>query len=150
MRCENCGVEAVAGAAFCASCGKPISLAAPGPGGTALVSAGLQPNVAGALCYLAGFITGILFLVLEPYRQDRFVRFHAFQSIFFSLAWIVLHFAIGILLSLMPWTMWHLVATLSSLVSLALLGVTFFLMYKAYSNERFKLPVLGDIAEKQA
>jgi len=150
MQCENCGVEMVVGAAFCASCGKPVSVAAPVPGGTAAVSSGLQPNVAGALCYLAGFITGILFLVLEPYRRDQFVRFHAFQSIFFSLAWIVLRFALGMLLSLMPWTMWQLVASLTSLISLALLGVAIFLMYKAYSKERFKLPVLGDLAEKQA
>ena len=150
MRCENCGVEMVAGASFCASCGKPISLAAPRNGGTTLVSSGLQINVAAALCYLAGFITGILFLVLEPYRRDRFVRFHAFQSIFFSLAWIVLHFALGILLSVLPWTMWHLVATASSLLSLALFCPAIFLMYKAYNNERFKLPIIGDVAEKQA
>lgn len=150
MRCENCGVEMLAGAAFCASCGKAVALSAPGPGGTAVASAGLQPNMAGALCYLAGFITGIVFLVIEPYRRDKFVRFHAFQSIFFSVGWIVLHFALWMLLSVMPWTMWHFIATLSSLVSLALFCLALFLMYKAYSNERFKLPVIGDLAEKQA
>ena len=52
------------------------------------VGAGLTPNVAGALAYLVGAITGILFLVIDPFKTDRFVRFHAFQSIFFNLAWI--------------------------------------------------------------
>lgn len=150
MRCGNCGVEMVPGAAFCPSCGKPVSLAPDPAAGTAARSAGLPSNIAGALCYLAGFITGILFLVLEPYRQDRFVRFHAFQSIFFSLGWIVLHFALVMLMSLLPWTMWHLVAGFSTLLSLALLCVALWLMYKAYSNERFKVPVIGDLAEKQA
>ena len=44
--------------------------------------------MAGALAYLVGAITGILFLVIDPFKSDRFVRFHAFQSIFFNLAWI--------------------------------------------------------------
>lgn len=150
MRCGNCGVEMVDGAAFCASCGKPAALAATSPAGAgAVASTGVQSNVAGALCYLAGFITGILFLLLEPYRQDRFVRFHAFQSIFFSLGWIVSHFALAMLLSLLPWTLWHLVATLSTLLSLALFCLALWLMFKAYNHERFKLPVIGDLAEKQ-
>jgi len=140
----------VAGSAFCASCGQSVRLGAAESGGTVAATPGLQSNVAGALCYLAGFITGILFLVLEPYRHDRFVRFHAFQSIFFSVAWIVLHLAMAMLLSLLPWTLWHFVATLSSLISLALLCVALYLMYRAYNKERFKLPVIGDLAEKQA
>ena len=148
MRCENCGAQMVAGAAFCPSCGKQVATSR--PGGTALASGGLQPNVAAALCYPAGFVTGILFLRLEPYRCDRFVRFHAFQSIFFSLAWVVLHFALGIFLSVLPWTLWHLVATASWLLSLTLFCAAIFLMYKAYNNERLKLPILGGLADKQA
>ncbi len=60
----------------------------PGPVPAAIPAAGLTPNVAGALTYLVGAITGILFLVIDPFKTDRFVRFHAFQSIFFNLAWI--------------------------------------------------------------
>jgi len=150
MRCGNCGVEMVPGSAFCASCGKPANLAASDPGGPAVAFSGLQPNVAGALCYLGGFITGIVFLALQPYRQDHFVRFHAFQSIFLSAGWIVLHFALGMLLPLVPWTMWRLVASFSTLLSLAFGCAALWLMYKAYSHERFKLPVIGDFAERQA
>jgi len=113
-------------------------------------SSSLQPNIAGALCYLAGFISGIFFLVAEPYKHDRFVRFHALQSIFLSVAWIVVYFALGILTSLLPLAMWRLVGAMSSLASLGFFLLVLFTMYKAYSNERFKVPVIGDLAEKQA
>ncbi|MGH9755474.1 MAG: zinc-ribbon domain-containing protein, partial [Blastocatellia bacterium] len=62
--------------------------------------ADLKPNVAGMLCYPLSFITGILFLALTPYNRDSFVRFHAWQSIFFFLALLVLSFALRIIL---PW-----------------------------------------------
>lgn len=150
MHCSKCGVEMVPGSAFCASCGQPASLVAADSGSAAVARSGLSANVAGALCYLAGFVTGILFLVLEPYRRDPFVRFHAFQSIFFNVAWILLYIALGFVESLLPWSLWHLVSMLSTLLSLALLCIALWLMYRAYHNERFKLPVIGDLAEKQA
>jgi uncharacterized membrane protein len=68
----------------------------------AVANSGLQANTAGALAYLAGIITGIIFLVIDPYKSDRFVRFHAFQSIFFNVAWIALWIAwtiVGLVLS---------------------------------------------------
>jgi len=150
MRCEKCGVEMVAGSAFCASCGRPVALGSGEHGGTAVATASLSANVAGALCYLGGAVTGVLFLILEPYRHDRFVRFHAFQSIFFTIGWIVLHLALGMIESVLPWALWHVMAALSMLVSLGLFCLALWLMYRAYNNERFKLPVIGDLAEKQA
>jgi len=149
MHCNKCGVEMVPGSAFCASCGQPASLVATESGGTTVTAPGMPANLAGALCYLLGFVTAIVFLVLDPYRRDRFVRFHAFQSIFFSVAWIALYIALGILESLLPWTLLRLVATLSIFVSLALFCVALWLMYRAYNKERFKLPILGELAEKQ-
>src|SRR5215468_9237630 len=105
--------------------------------------ADLKPNVAGMLCYPLSFITGILFLALTPYNRDRFVKFHAWQSIFFFLAMLVLSFAMRIL----PWPLdWMFL----SVLQLSALGGTGWLMYKAYNNERFKLPLIGDWAEKQA
>src|SRR5271165_4059299 len=97
--CANCGATVAAGSGFCGSCGKatgtgPASV--PAHGGSAAASAGLTPNVAAALAYLLGFITGIIFLVLDPYKNDRFVRFHAMQSILFSAACIVFSIAWGI------------------------------------------------------
>jgi uncharacterized membrane protein len=105
--------------------------------------ADLKPNVAGMLCYPLSFITGILFLVLTPYNRDRFVRFHAWQSIFFSLAMVVLNIALHIL----PWPLEAM--SLYALRLLAL-GGTGWLMYKAYHGERFKLPLVGEWAENQA
>lgn len=148
MHCNQCGVEMVPGSAFCASCGQPASLVATEAGSTTVTAPGMPANLAGALCYLAGFVTAIIFLALDAYRQDRFVRFHAFQSIFFSAAWIALYIALGILESLLPWTLLRLVAILSIFVSLAFFCVALWLMYRAYNKERFKLPILGDLAEK--
>ncbi len=105
--------------------------------------ADLKPNVAGMLCYPLSFITGILFLVLTPYNRDSFVRFHAWQSIFFFLALLVL----SIVLRILPWP---LEGIFISVLQLLALGGTGWLMYKAYNSERFKLPLVGDWAENQA
>jgi uncharacterized membrane protein len=107
-------------------------------------SAGMTDNVAGALCYLLGFITGIIFLVLDPYKNKREVRFHAFQSIFLSIAWIVLWVVLGIVL---PWAAYFVV---SPLISLAGLGLWLFLMWRTYQNHKVILPVIGEMAQKQA
>ncbi len=105
--------------------------------------ADLKPNVAGMLCYPLSFVTGLLFLILTPYNRDSFVRFHAWQAIFFFLALLVLSVA----LRLLPWPLeWMFFIPLRLLA----LGGTGWLMYKAYNNERFKLPLIGDWAEKQA
>jgi uncharacterized membrane protein len=107
----------------------------------------MSENLAGALCYVLGLITGILFLVLAPYNQNKFVRFHAFQSIFFHVAWIVLWIAETMMAFVLPWYLMSLIGMLLALGGLALWLI---LMFKAYNNERFKLPVVGDLAEKQA
>src|SRR5580698_8383176 len=98
--CANCG--AAVDGRFCQKCGAPAGAPgagpAPTPGAQPLPppmtqpavspSVGMTDNMAAALCYLFGFITGILFLVLAPYNQDRNIRFHAFQSIFLNIAWV--------------------------------------------------------------
>lgn len=100
---------------------------------------GLDENLAGALCYLVGFITGIIFLVIE--KENRFIRFHAIQSIALS----VVMFALSILLSFIPLIGW--------MFSLLLAPVGFilwlFMMWKAYQKETFKLPYIGNFAEEQ-
>jgi uncharacterized membrane protein len=149
MQCTSCGSDIATGAAFCANCGGLATVGSPVQQ-EHTISAGLQSNVAGLLCYLVGFITGIFFLLVEPYKSNRFVRFHAFQSIFVSVVWIVAHFALGALFVMLPWTLWPVTSALSALVSLAFLLLVLLLMYKAYTNEKFKLPVIGDVAEKQA
>lgn len=123
-------------------------------GQPAPAAGGMEDNVASALCYLLGLITGVLFLVLEPYNKNKVVRFHAFQSIFFNIGAIVVNIAFSIVFSIMrhvlPLSMWVLFTLLSLGLSLLMLGAWAFLMYKAYNREMFKIPFLGDLAEKQA
>jgi uncharacterized membrane protein len=113
----------------------------------AAASGDLKPNIAGALCYPLSFVTGILFLVLTPYNKDRFVRFHAYQSIFFFAAILALNIALGILGIVLPW---RLERVLDRAVDLLSFGGTLWLIYQAYRGEKFKMPFIGDLAETQA
>jgi len=114
---------------------------------------GLEDNVAAALCYFFTIITGVLFLVLEPYSKNRLIRFHAFQAIFFGIAAIVIQVAISIILgifySLLPYAMWPILNLVRLAISLCFLGAWVFLMYKAYNREMFRIPVIADFADKQ-
>ncbi len=102
-------------------------------------STGLEANLAGALTYVLGPITGILFLVLE--KESKFVRFHAMQS---TITFVAL-FVITLILSMIPILGWLLLLPLQ----LAILVLWIFLMFKAFKGEKFKLPTIGDMAERQ-
>jgi uncharacterized membrane protein len=109
------------------------------------------PNVAGALAYLLGFISGLYFFWNERYQQNPFVRFHAFQSIFLSAVAIVVFVALNsISAALSLGFLWKLLALMSWLVKLAFYAVSLFLMYKALRRERFSLPFIGPLAAKLA
>jgi uncharacterized membrane protein len=101
-------------------------------------STGMNQNVAGLLCYLAGWITGLIFFLIE--KENRFVRFHAMQSIitFGSLT------VIFMILGFIPFVGWMLMPVLAILQ----LILWILLMVKAYQGQLFKLPVIGDMAEK--
>jgi len=113
-------------------------------------AAGLTDNVAGALCYVLGVITGIVFLVLAPYNQNKFVRFHAFQAIFFHLAFVALMIARIIVGTILPFSLDVIASLLGLIIWLAGVAIWVLLLVKAYQGERFKLPVIGDLAETQA
>ncbi len=150
--CPSCGAEVIEGAAFCAKCGKPISVPsaaqvppaaaqapapAPSPNSTTV---GLQDNVAGLLAYF--FIPAIVFLFVEPYSRNKFVRFHSFQAIALGVIAIIVHAilaasVLGVFLFLIPFNLFWLV-------------VSIICMIKAYQMQMFRLPVVGDFAEKQA
>ena len=146
--CPNCGAQ-VEGK-FCGSCGKPIGEATGSPAGATASAGGLQDNVAAALCYLLGVITGVLFLVIEPYNKNRDIRFHAFQSIFFCIAIFVVYILLTIIGVILP-LVGSIVAGLVSLVVwLGSLVLWLLLMWKAYNRQKWVLPVIGPMAEKQA
>ena len=127
--------------------------APPPPAAVAVQSSGMEENLASALCYLAGWLTGVLFLVLAPYNTNKTIRFHAFQSIFLSIAmipiWIVLAIA-SFVLHFIPVLGTFVMMLLYPLCGLAFFCLWLFLMYKAYNKEKFVLPLIGPLAEKQA
>ena len=147
--CPSCGAQSnVAGYTPVAAAGVPVTPVAPA------ASTGLSANGAGALAYLVGLITGIIFLVIEPYKTNPFVRFHAFQSIFFHVAWIV--FWIGwmvvgfVLTAISKGLFGILLIPINLLIALGGLCLWLYLMYSAYQGKTLKLPIIGPLAAKQA
>ena len=144
--CAKCGAVAGAGA----PAANPSAGAQPAP---AAAQAGLSDNAASALCYVLGLITGILFLVIAPYNQNRSVRFHAFQSIFLNVAWIGLWIVLTIFsvvvsnISLMLAMLFGLV---HMVIGLGFLVLWIYMIIKAYQGQKVVLPVIGPLAEKQA
>jgi uncharacterized membrane protein len=114
---------------------------------------GLEENLACALCYAFGLLTGIVFLVLAPYNQNKLIRFRAFQSIFFHVSLIAFYIVAMIcsfILVFIP-VLGHILILLIYLaLGLSAFGGWLFLMYKAYNREKFVIPVIGPLAEKQA
>jgi len=173
--CHQCGNAIAAGTRFCNKCGTPLAPTQPQTGAPYQAPPGFQsgaqsggqqtpgygqypvqqpyqqpaagdlkPNIAGMLCYPLSFVTGIIFLALAPYNRDRFVKFHAYQSIFFIVALFAVSIALGIVLP------WPLERMMKGLLRLVFFGGTAYSMYKAYLGERFKLPIIGNYAERQA
>jgi uncharacterized membrane protein len=166
--CQSCGAALAADTRFCQSCGSPTELradvsapAVESSAGAALVSPSgetgsktMDTNVVAALTYVAGFVTGIVFLVLDPYKSNSFVRFHAFQSIFFNVAWVVFWIVWMILSAVLtPLTagVFGLIALpLMLIFSVAGFGTWIFLMYQAYQQKLFRLPIGGKFAAEHA
>jgi len=144
--CPSCGT-AVEGR-YCAKCGTAVDPAAPAAVNLPAVSApGLPENTAAAPCYALGWVTGIIFLILEPYNKNKLIRFHAFQSIFLFGALTVLRFALGIAL---PFGAWYELTWLYWLVRLAVVILWIYMLVQTYQGKKVVLPVIGDLAAKQA
>jgi len=136
--CPNCGASVEGN--FCGKCGKAVNpAAAPAPPS----AAGMPESTAAALCYVLGLITGIIFLVLEPYNKSKLVRFHAFQSIFLNVVVVIILF---VLEEIMPWSLWRVMR----LVNIACYGLFLYMLLQTYQGKKISLPVIGDLAEKQA
>jgi uncharacterized membrane protein len=133
--CARCGAALNMGAANCPSCG-------------AAVTSATQPNnVIAALCYVGFAITGIIFLMVEPYSRDETVRFHSRQSIAFTVAWIAFSIVMGVFTSVLPGGLSKLFHFFYDIGNLALAILWVFLIYQAYIGNKFRVPVLADWAE---
>lgn len=130
----------------------PVTPPPPPPtaGGQA-TSTGLDPKLAGLLCYILGLVTGLIFFLIE--KTNPVVRFHAAQSIVFSVAtialWIMLTI-LSIIVYQISWTLGNLFNLITLLIWLGLFIVWIILLVKGYSGQKWKLPFLGDFAERMA
>jgi uncharacterized membrane protein len=160
ISCGYCGASMPDIADFCPSCGRPVregNFFAPEelPAGEQKAEAPAAPvlppvewgdRLTGALAYFT-FVPALAFLFLKQYQRSKFVRFHAFQSVFFW-ATVVILLLLGLLASTFGWLfVWLLIGTL---VALALFFTWALLSIKALQGEWFELPVLGTLAEQQA
>lgn len=112
-------------------------------------STGLAPNVAGALAYVLGPITGIAFIVME--KQSRFVRFHAMQSTLVWIALIVVNVVLNVfnaVLARIPFIGWLFALGIAMVFGLACLALWLALMFQAYQGKEWQLPIVGEHARK--
>ena len=105
-------------------------------------STGVEENVAGLLCYVAGWVSGLVFFLIE--KDSKFVKFHAMQSIITFVPLMIVWLVVRGIFYLIPFVGW----VITSLVGVLFLVLWIVLMIKAYQGEKFKLPVIGDLAEK--
>ena len=108
---------------------------------------GLSDNAAGGLAYVT-IIPAIIFLIVPPYNRNRFVRFHSWQSIMLAIAWIVVEVALVVLGRIPGVGLVDLF--LGPLVGLAFFVLWLLVLIQAFTGKMFKLPIVGDLAEKQA
>lgn len=144
--CGNCGSEARG--KFCEQCG--TNLEAPEAAIRLESDSGtpdgvpLTENVACALCYFLFFLSGVAFLFWAPYSENKKVRFHALQSIFFTAAWLLLVYTVGVILP------FGLSEVVFPVIQLGVLALWVHIMWQVYHEREVVLPVLGEMARKHA
>jgi uncharacterized membrane protein len=141
--CSACGKQIPDGAAVCPAC----STSAGGAVAAAPSGAGMTDNVTGMLAYFT-FIPAIIFLVTAPYNKSRFVRFHSFQSIFLTIAMVILWVGF-LILDIIPGLIF-IMFPIHMIIWLGAFVLWIILVIKANQGQMWKLPVIGDMAEKQA
>ena len=146
--CRSCGQE-VGNAGFCSKCGASQVMApAGGSAAVAASSEGLAENVAGLLCYLAGWITGIIFLLID---KRPWVRFHAAQSIAVFGGLTVVQIALSVMSSTIGGLLgFGLMSMLGLLIGLITFVLWILLMVKAYKHETFRVPIAAGVADSIA
>jgi uncharacterized membrane protein len=146
--CPKCAAQMPATAVFCPGCGGPTQTETRAYGSVGV----LRENIAGVLAYFT-VIPAIVFLVLEPYSKNRFVRFHSVQCVLLWAAAILFAIALklaSVVLFIIPVLGPLLVYLVSTVVALAAVVIWVVLVVKAFQGEMFKLPLLGDFASQHA
>jgi uncharacterized membrane protein len=153
--CSKCGTNVNDGVAFCPNCGAAVGASAPPPQyqqyppqyAAAPPASGLQENVAGLLCYVLGWLTGIIFLLID---KRPFVRFHAAQSIVVFGVLFLIRLVLIFTISGSLFGFWALYGLISLLISLITLAAWVILMIQAYQGKWFEVPVAAGIAKNIA
>jgi uncharacterized membrane protein len=147
IACPDCAASMPDDAAYCPACGREMGIIERAHGTVGV----LPETIAGALAYF--LVPAIIFLLVEPYSRNRFVRFHSWQSIAVFAAVAILGALLRIaafVLFFIPFIGQLMMWLMSMVLSLAWVILWIVLVVKALQGETFKLPVLGDFAEKQA
>jgi len=156
MFCSKCGAENPEGAKFCSKCGAGLGVAgAPTEGAAtpeAESSTGMSANVAGLLCYVAGWITGIIFIVLE--KKSIFVKFHAWQSIMTFGILTAAHLILYTILRAIAFATFLpglaiFAGVLGTIIWILMVILWIILVIQAGTGKMWKVPLAGDWAEKQ-
>jgi uncharacterized membrane protein len=144
--CSQCGNQVAPADIYCARCGSRQPQAPSGSRGATAPFAGITPRTASVVCYIpgVGWIASIAVLASERFRQNRPVRFHAFQGLYLFVAWLVNDIVVRPLFWGMP-TGLHQVYRL---VEAILLVMSIFMMVKASQDEAYALPLFGELAER--
>jgi uncharacterized membrane protein len=144
--CPDCAAQMPQSAAFCPGCGRSIQIESASKQKLGI----LRENLAGALAYIT-FLPAVVFLLLDPYRRNPFVRFHSVQCLLFWLASVL----VAVLLRLaslgllfIPLVGPLLALLLVAIVALAAVFTWVVLFVKAFQGERFGLPLVGNLAER--
>jgi uncharacterized membrane protein len=148
LPCPDCAAQMPETAAFCPGCGRSMQVGTRAHGKVGA----LAENIAGALAYLT-FVPAVVFLILEPYNKNRFVRFHSIQCLMLWVAAALVAVAlklVGLLLFMIPVVGPLLVVLTFVVAGLAAPVVWLVLVVKAFQGETFKLPALGNLAERYA
>lgn len=142
--CCQCGKPVSPRDVYCGACGTKQSTA---PGGRQGPFADMSPRTASLLCYIpfAGWIAAIIVLASQRFQHDRTVRFHAFQGLYLFVAWLIVDWALSPMLRLASRGT-HF--GLGGLAELAVLGAWIFMLVKTSQNVVYRLPVIGELAER--
>jgi uncharacterized membrane protein len=144
--CAKCGTMVADNAGFCPSCGAPqgagVANAMTPAAGT---QSGLSENVAGLLCYVLGWITGLIFFLTD---KRPFVRFHAAQSIVVFGGLMIIRIVLSMLFISSRLAGFSMGFGLLTLVGLLGVALWILLMVKAYQGEKFRIPVAADLADQ--
>ncbi|HUE01488.1 MAG TPA: zinc-ribbon domain-containing protein [Bryobacteraceae bacterium] len=139
--CSQCGNQVDAADVFCARCGARQPIASPRP---ADPFSSISPRTASILCYIPalGWICSIIVLASVRFRDNRIVRFHAFQGLYLFVAYLIEDWVLKPMFSVVP----HV--HVNAIVQFVLLGMSVFMIIKASQGEAFSLPIIGELAEK--